>query len=41
MRNPQFTLDAPRRAKIRGVAAECCCKTAIVAVQLSSGRVGS
>jgi hypothetical protein len=30
MRDPRFTwLDAPRRAKIRGVAAECCCKTAL------------
>jgi hypothetical protein len=42
MRDPRFTwLDAPRRAKIRGVAAEWCCKTAIVADQTCSGRVGS
>jgi hypothetical protein len=30
MRDPKFTsLDAPRRAKIRGIAAKCCCKTPI------------
>jgi hypothetical protein len=42
MRDPRFTwLDAPRRAKIRGVAAECCCKTTIVTDQTCTGRVGS
>src|SRR5262249_17166927 len=43
MRDPRFSwLDAPRgELKIRGVAAECCCKTAIIADQTCSGSVGS
>src|SRR5262249_30265648 len=43
MLDPRFSwLDAPRgELKIRGVAAECCCKTPIIADQTCSGRVGS
>src|SRR5262249_35311661 len=43
MRDPRFSwLDAPRgELKIRGVAAECCCKRAIIADQTCSGSVGS
>src|SRR5262249_1565802 len=43
MRDPRFNwLDAPRgELKIRGVAAECCCKTANIADQTCSGSVGS
>src|SRR5262249_3434306 len=33
-------LDTPR-AKFRGVAVECCCKTATIADQTCSGSVGS
>src|SRR5262249_59686267 len=41
MSDPRFNWLAARRAKIRGVAAECCCKTAIIADQTCSGSVGS